>query len=516
MAEPPTGARAFRWRSNTVGNLLGAIVAFLYFRVVDYTAAELPRVRPFEVVLSLVLFALLVAIGYSLSRPWVRSLSRVAELPVLPPHEAQRVRRRALLFPYFMAGLTFLGWTLAGLIWGVVLPFLGGRFSWHHSLRQIFGTTVIAGGITTAFVFFMSEREWRRHLPAFFPAGDLSAVPRVPRLAVRVRLLAILLLIGLVPLAVLGVLAYTRALDLVGADPVAAAEIVDGLRLTILFLLAAGVVAAVVLSLIAAQSVAAPLKDVVGAMAEVERGRLDGHCPVVSTDEIGAVAEGFNRMLHGLREREMVKETFGKYVTPEVRDEILAGRIRGEGELTEATILFADLRDFTPWVEATEPRQVVRDLNEYFTEMDQAIRAHGGLVLQFIGDEIEAVFGAPIAAPDHAGRAVHAAIEMRERLQAWNARREAAGRPPLRNGIGIHTGTVLAGNIGGAERLSYALVGDPVNLASRIQGLTKDFKADILISDATHARLDGTIGVEELPTVRVKGRVEEVNVYRVV
>ncbi len=516
MAEPRTGPRAFRWWTNTVGNLLGAIVAFLYFRVVDYAAADLPRVRLFDVVISLVLFALLVGFGYWLSRRWVRSLSRAAELPVLLPHEAQLVRRRALLFPYFIAGLTLIGWVLAGLIWGVVLPFLGGRFSLYQSMRQIFGTTVIAGGITTAFVFFVSEREWRRHLPYFFPTGDLSAVPRVPRLAVRVRLLAILLLIGVVPLAVLGVLAYTRALDLVGADPVAAAEIVDGLRLTILFLLAVGVVAAVVLSFFAAHSVAAPLKDVEGAMAQVERGHLDGHCPVVSTDEIGAVAEGFNRMLHGLREREMVKETFGKYVTPEIRDEILAGRLRGEGELKEATILFADLRDFTPWVEATAPRQVVQDLNEYFTEMDQAIRAHRGLVLQFIGDEIEAVFGAPIASGDHPAMAVRAAIEMRRRLRAWNARRETEGKPVLRHGIGIHTGTVLAGNIGGAERLSYALVGDPVNLASRIQGLTKDFRVDILISEATRSRLDGDVHVEELPAVRVKGRAVEVNVYKVV
>jgi adenylate cyclase len=516
MAESRTWARKFRWWTNTVGNLLGAIVAFLYFRVVDYAAANSPRVGPFEVVISLVLFALLVGVGYSLSQPWVRSLSRVADLSVLTPLEAQLVRRRALLFPYFIAGLTLIGWMLAGLIWGVVLPFLGGRFSLYQSLRQIFGTTVIAGGITTAFVFFMSEREWRHHLPDFFPAGDLSAVPRVPRLGVRVRLLAILLLVGLVPLAVLGVLAYTRALDLVGADPVAAAAIVDGLRLTILFLLAAGVVAAVVLSLIAAQSVAAPLKDVEGAMARVESGRLDGHCPVVSTDEIGAVAEGFNRMLQGLRERELVKETFGKYVTPEIRDEILAGRISGEGELKEVTILFADIRDFTPWVEATAPREVVRDLNEYFTEMAEAIRAQRGLVLQFIGDEIEAVFGAPIASADHAAMAVRTALDMRGRLRAWNARREVAGKPPLRHGIGIHTGTVLAGNIGGAERLSYALVGDPVNLASRIQGLTKDFEVDILISDATRSRLDGVVAVEELPAVRVKGRVEEVNVYRVV
>jgi adenylate cyclase len=426
------------------------------------------------------------------------------------------VRRRALQFPYFLAGLSLLGWTVAGLIWGVLWPLLAGVFSPYHSLRQLFGNTVIAGGVTTAFTFFASEYQWRRRLPEFFPEGDLRAVRRVPRLTVRVRLLAILLLIGVVPLTVLGMLAYTRALALVGADPATAAKIVDSLQVTILFLLGVGVAAAVGLSIFAANSVAAPLRDVEGAMAEVERGRLDGRAPVVSTDEIGSVAEGFNRMLHGLRERELVKETFGKYVTPEVRDAILAGRVRGEGELLEATILFADLRDFTPWVEATEPRQVVRDLNEYFSEMEQAIRAHGGLVLQFIGDEIEAVFGAPIAARDHAGRAVRAATEMRQRLQAWNARREAGGRPPLRNGIGIHTGTVLAGNIGGAERLSYALVGDPVNLASRIQGLTKDFKVDILISEATRSRLEGTVLVEELPAVRVKGRVEEVNVYKVV
>jgi adenylate cyclase len=156
---------------------------------------------------------------------------------------------------------------------------------------------------------------------------------------------------------------------------------------------------------------------------------------------------------------------------------------------------------------------VVRDLNAYFTEMDQAIRAHGGLVLQFIGDEIEAVFGAPIAAPDHAAQAVRAALQMRARLRACNARREAAGQPPLRNGIGIHTGTVLAGSIGSADRLSYALVGDPVNLASRLQGLTKELQADVLVSGTTRARLDGDLPLRPLPAVRVKGRAADVEVY---
>ena len=501
---------------NVAGNFLGALVAFLYFRLVDPTAAEQPRIGVHEIVYSLVVFAALVAVGHWYNHRWVSPIARAAAGQVVTDVDAATIRRRALLFPYVLAWRTFTGWAMAGVIWGAILPFVMRHpLSPYQSLRVIFGVTVIAGSVTTAFIFFASEHIWRQRLPVIFASGDLSAVPRVPRLPVRVRLLAIFLLIGVVPLAVLGVLVNSQALALAGADPETAEHIVAGLRLTIVFLLGVGIAAAVGLSFFAANSVASPLKDVERAMAEVEQGRLDGRCPVVSTDEIGAVAEGFNRMLSGLRDRERVKETFGKYVTPEVRDEILAGRISGEGELKEVTVLFADIRDFTPWVESTAPRQVVRDLNEYFTEMAEAIRDHRGLVLQFIGDEIEAVFGAPLPFGDHPTMAVRAALDMRRRLRAWNARREAAGLPALRHGIGVHTGTVLAGNIGGAERLSYALVGDPVNLASRIQGLTKDFKVDILISEATRQRLSEDFALEELPTVRVKGRAEDVNVYRV-
>jgi adenylate cyclase len=260
--------------------------------------------------------------------------------------------------------------------------------------------------------------------------------------------------------------------------------------------------------------VAAPLKRVEEAMAAVGRGDLETGCPVVANDEIGAVAEGFNRMLGGLQERERIRETFGRYVTREIRDEILAGRASFEGRLEEVTILFADLRDFTPWVERTEPRDVVRDLNEYFTEMEAAIRSQRGLVLQYIGDEIEAVFGAPLPAADHADRALAAALEMRARLEGLNARRAAAGKPPLRNGIGIHTGTVLAGSIGSSERSSYALVGDAVNLASRIQGLNKELGTEILVSDATRTRLGDESALQALPAVRVKGKSVEVSVYR--
>ena len=238
-------------------------------------------------------------------------------------------------------------------------------------------------------------------------------------------------------------------------------------------------------------------------------------CPVVGNDEIGAVAEGFNRMVGGLRERELIRETFGKYVTQEVRDEILSGRVDLEGQAREVTILFADIRDFTPWVEAHDPREVVRDLNAYFTLMEGAIRDHHGLVLQYIGDEIEAVFGAPVTNPRHPDLAVAAAVEMRQRLRAWNAGRAREGHVALRHGIGVHTGRVLAGNIGSPDRLSWTLVGDPVNVAARLQGLNKDFGSDILLSGETARRLQAPVALEALSAVTVKGKVTAVEVYRV-
>src|SRR5207249_950030 len=325
------------------------------------------------------------------------------------------------------------------------VDFTAPQFQARISRSEIVFFVVAFGILISAGILFGSH--WSRPLsgpvPASFPGGDLSEVSGVLRLRVRARLLVIFVMLSVIPLSLLGVLAYTRAAALPGVDPAAAPQIVENMLAFIVFIVAVGTLAAIGLSLYVAGSVAAPLGQLRSAMREVEQGDLDTRCPVVSNDEIGAVAEGFNRMVGGLREREFLKETFGKYVSREIRDEILAGRVSLEGQAQEVTILFADLRDFTPWVEATGPREVVRDLNAYFAEMDQAIRDHRGLVLQFIGDEIEAAFGAPVAYPAHAEMAVRAALEMRRRLQMWNAERVRIGKIPLRHGVGIHTGSVL-------------------------------------------------------------------------
>jgi adenylate cyclase len=495
--------RSILWRARAA-NLFGAVMAFIYFRFIDPVTSG-PQVTWRDFVFFAVGFTALTIIGARLGARWAAPMATGD--PTSPD-----VRRRALQFPWFMARLTLSTWTVAGVVFGVVGPLLAGwPLTVYSAVRAIIGIAFVGGVVTAVIVFFSVEHRWRQELPKFFPTGDLSAVRGVRRLPVRSRLLAVFLLTSVGPLLLLGFVAWRRG-RLAAADPANAGIVLTEMLAIIAFFIVVSLVAAVRLSLVVSDSVATPLVGLTFAMARVERGELDAHCPVVSNDEIGAATEGFNRMLDGLREREAIKETFGRYVTPEVRDEILAGRVSVEGEQREVTVLFADLRDFTPWVESTEPRQVVSDLNGYFAEMEAAIRAHDGLVLQFIGDEIEAVFGAPVRAPDHAARAVRAALDMRARLAKFNAGRAR----PLRHGIGVHTGSVLAGAIGSRERLSYALVGDTVNLASRIQGLTKDVGADILVSATTARDLDGAVTLQPLPAVRVKGRSAEVEVFRVV
>ena len=246
----------------------------------------------------------------------------------------------------------------------------------------------------------------------------------------------------------------------------------------------------------------------------------------ISVAVVGLQVSGFNLMavLTGLmvdrqrrqqRERDFLNDTFGKYVSKEVRDEIIGGRVTLNGELKEVTVLFADLRDFTRLVETIPPREVVTVINTYFEAMSAAIVSHNGLVLQYIGDEIEAVFGAPVALENHQQCAIEAALEMRTRLSQVNLNLANQGYPPLRHGIGLHTGKVVAANIGSSQRLSYALVGETVNIASRIQDLNKDFDTDILISDAVRQGLDRCIVMNPLSPVPVKGIREPLHLFSI-
>jgi adenylate cyclase len=261
------------------------------------------------------------------------------------------------------------------------------------------------------------------------------------------------------------------------------------------------------------------LKDMEGVVKCIELGADDylpkPFNPVVLKARINNCLE--RKRLSDLEKehKKMIKETFGKYVSHEVRDEVLSGRIPLDGEKKDVTVLFADLRDFTPLTDSMPPKEMVRILNGYFSEMAPAIRSHHGSILQYLGDEIYAVFGAPIPLSDHPRQAVAAALDMRKRLIDVNKLLEKQGHVMLRHGIGIHSGPAVAANLGSSERLTYGLVGDTVNLASRIQGLTKQFNTDILVSAQSRARLGDEFAVVELPATFVKGKNSPAEIYKV-
>src|SRR3569623_83692 len=232
-------------------------------------------------------------------------------------------------------------------------------------------------------------------------------------------------------------------------------------------------------------------------------------------DALEALANGFNQMVGGLRERDKLRVTMGKYMTEEVLQLVLAGEVELGGKLLQITILFCDLRGFTPFAETRSAQELVGILNEYFTDMVDCVMGEGGVVDKYIGDNIMAVFGAPVSRPDDAMRAVRAALAMRAALAKLNARFAERGSEPLRFGIGLHTGEVVAGNIGSVKRMEYTVIGDAVNVASRLESKTKELATDLLISDATRERLDASVDVEAIGEVTVKGRAQAVKIFKV-
>jgi adenylate cyclase len=192
---------------------------------------------------------------------------------------------------------------------------------------------------------------------------------------------------------------------------------------------------------------------------------------------------------------------------------LMDGRVALGGESLRVTVLFTDIRSFTSISETMDPQNLVALLNEYFTEMVGIVMDEGGVVDKYIGDAIMAVFGAPVPKAGDAANAVRAAVRMRTALGVLNARLAARGVAPLRTGIGIHTGEVVAGNIGSERRMEYTVIGDAVNLASRLESNTKELGVNVLISEDTYALTRDTIVVRPMREITVKGRNRPVMTY---
>ncbi len=274
----------------------------------------------------------------------------------------------------------------------------------------------------------------------------------------------------------------------------------------------AGLLVALVLS----TRMARPIKRLADAALVIGAGDLTHKVEVLSggreTRELGFA---FNQMVDGLRERDLVKDTFSRYVTKQVADEILKnpGQIGVGGIKKEVTILFSDIRGFTTFSERNSPEEVIARLNEYLSAMVDVIFKYEGTLDKYIGDAIMAVFGSPLAHDDDPLRAVRTAYEMQQEVDKLNAKWRSEGKEPIRIGIGVNTGEVIAGNIGDLRRMEYTVIGDSVNLAARIEGLTKDFSCGTIISHSTYVKVIDYVTVEPLEMVTVKGKSHAVAIY---
>jgi sigma-B regulation protein RsbU (phosphoserine phosphatase) len=261
--------------------------------------------------------------------------------------------------------------------------------------------------------------------------------------------------------------------------------------------------------------IARPLRELAQLARRIRHGHLDvPAAPPRSHDEIGVLTRAMNDMVQALRDRDFIRETLGRYVSPELAAQALRDRaaLQLGGELREVAMLMSDLRGFSELSERLGPAAMIGLLNRYLGAMTPVIVQHGGVINEFIGDAIFVLFGAPFGRPDDTERAVRCAAAMQEALHALNTDSAARGLPALSMGIGLHVGPVVAGNIGSADRVKYGVVGPAVNLVARIQQLTAG--GEVLLSDTLLARVAPLVSVAPGRTERVKGVSEPVTVHR--
>jgi len=219
--------------------------------------------------------------------------------------------------------------------------------------------------------------------------------------------------------------------------------------------------------------------------------------------------------LHDALERRRIRRSFHQYVGQEVAERIYGDDPALAGQRRTVSIMFTDLRDFTTLSEGLAPDQVAQQLNEYFPMMVDAVLQHRGVINDFIGDAVMAVYGAPLDNPDHGLDAIRTAFRMLAGLKVLNAAWEVRGLPSLKMGIGIHTGSVFAGNVGAPKRMKYTVVGDAVNVAARLEGLNRDLQTTLLISGETYAAVRNWVEARDCGEFRVKGRSQVIQVYEV-
>ena len=272
------------------------------------------------------------------------------------------------------------------------------------------------------------------------------------------------------------------------------------------------------LTIVIARFYSKPLLRLKDCAQNIANGNYDIHTGITTGDELGVLSDTFNDMAVSLKEKELMYDTFGKVVTPEIRNWLLQGNTNLGGESVCATILFCDIRGFTSLSEEINPKQVVALLNKFFSSMEQCIVKHNGIINKYIEDAIMAIFGVPLQNKNQALDAYNCCLDMRKTLIELNKELEAENLPQIKFGIGLHTGNVLAGNIGSNSRMEYTVIGDTVNVASRIESLCKEYNCDLLISETTVEAIvtceNSLPQIQSIGETQIRGRKSAISIYK--
>ncbi len=342
-------------------------------------------------------------------------------------------------------------------------------------------------------------------LPNLYPEGNISDTERMSLSSIKNIFLFYFFSAAIFPTAFLGIrLFFTKRYNI--EIPDYNDFIFAGIILVLGF----------IMTILMSRFFSGPLKKLTDSSNEISKGNYDCKTVICSNDEMGVLGDTFNAMAQSLKEKEFMRDTFGKIVTPQIRDYLLNKNVTLGGESLDVTVMFCDIRSFTSLSENMKPEKIVQFLNEYFTGLEKCIARHNGVINKYIGDAVMALFGAPMQSETHACDAYAAALDMRQELVKMNQSFAKEGLPEIKFGIGLHSGPVLAGNIGAVNRMEYTVIGDTVNTASRIEGLCKQYKKDLLLSESTAQRLkenDGQIQLTFVDQSEIRGRKEKVNLY---
>jgi adenylate cyclase len=493
-----------------LSNAAGSVFSILYndWLIVRHYLTPPQQAAFWQVVwaYNLVAYPLCLALMVVLLRPLARCRRHLCGAGPVSPGLLARCQRRLINLPGLQVCINFLGWIPGAVVFPLGIGLLGGWDDIGPIGWQFAVSFLVSALLTTVQTYFVLEAFLFKYVyPDFFrqdrPADVAGGVFRI---TFRQRMILYWLAVALVPLTALLVVELNATAD--------HADWLDDLRRLALGVTAVAVVSSAAIGAVTGRTLLSWMKAHAEATEQIAAGNYDHRIEEKRPGEFGRLTDRFNDMAAELARARLIRDTLGQMVGPEVRDEVLERHPGLGGEVREVTVMFIDIRGFTRRSIGAPPERVVELLNRFFTLSFAAIQRHGGNVNKFLGDGLMALFGAPRPCADHADRAVAAALDLLAELDRLNDELKGRGEEPLRVGVGIHTGSALVGCIGatlsdsGGRRVrkEYTALGETVNLAQRLEQLTKKCGGPVLVSEATRRRLGRTValtglGIQDLP-----------------